>query len=108
MNKFVLFLNSFIDFFRSHVFTRESLRYIGASVVFSILIILILSPKFLISSTLIENTETADTQKLDGAGGLPVFAHDLAEHGGLACAVRADQANGFAVCDGEAQVIGGG
>jgi len=70
MNKFVLFLNSFIDFFRSHVFTRESLRYIGASVVFSILIILILSPKFLISSTLIENTETADTQKLDGAGGL--------------------------------------
>ena len=70
MNKFVLFLNAFIDFFRSHVFIKVSLRYIGASVAFSFLIILILSPKFLISSTLIENTDTADTQKLDGAGGL--------------------------------------
>ncbi len=42
----------------------------AASLVFSLLIILMLSPKFLITSTLLENTSNADTQKIDGVGGL--------------------------------------
>jgi|TARA_B110000008_G_scaffold279951_1_gene329924 hypothetical protein len=70
MNKFEQSLKQAIDFFNSHVLIKSSLKYLGASLIFSLLIIFILSPKFLISSTLLENTGNADTQKIDGVGGL--------------------------------------
>ena len=70
MNKFEQSLKLSLDFFNSHVLTKSSLKYLGASLIFSLLIIFILSPKFLISTTLLENTSNSDTQKIDGVGGL--------------------------------------
>ena len=70
MNIFQQRIKGSSDFFREHVFTKLSLKYIGASLFFSLLVIFILSPKFLVSSTLLENTGNADTQKIDGVGGL--------------------------------------
>jgi len=70
MNIFQQRIKSSSDFFKDHVFIKPSLKYLGASLVFSLLIIFILSPKFLVSSTLLENTGNADTQKIDGVGGL--------------------------------------
>ena len=70
MNIFQQRIKSSSDFFKDHVFIKSSLKYIGASLFFSLLVIFILSPKFLVSSTLLENTGNADTQKIDGVGGL--------------------------------------
>lgn len=70
MNKFEQSLKRATDFFNSHILIKSSLAYLGASLVFSLLVIFMLSPKFLISSTLLENTGNADTQKIDGVGGL--------------------------------------
>ena len=70
MNKFEQSLKSTTDFFSAHIFIKSSVKAIGVSLVFSLIIIFILSPKFLISSTLLENTGNADTQKIDGVGGL--------------------------------------
>ena len=63
MNKFEQSLKSTADFFSAHIFIKSSVKAIGVSLVFSLIIIFILSPKFLISSTLLENTGNADTQK---------------------------------------------
>ncbi|MDA8607066.1 hypothetical protein N9L56_00215 [Gammaproteobacteria bacterium] len=70
MNKFEQTIKRSTDFFSTHIFIKSSLNAVVASLVFSLLIIFILSPKFLISSTLLENTGNADTQKIDGVGGL--------------------------------------
>ena len=70
MNIFQQRIKSSSDFFKDHVFIKSSLKYLGASLFFSLLVIFILSPKFLVSSTLLENTGNADTQKIDGVGGL--------------------------------------
>ena len=70
MNTFQQRIKSSSDFFKEHVFIKSSLKYLGASLFFSVLVIFILSPKFLVSSTLLENTGNADTQKIDGVGGL--------------------------------------
>ena len=70
MNIFQQRIKSSSDFFKEHVFIKSSLKYLGASLFFSVLVIFILSPKFLVSSTLLENTGNADTQKIDGVGGL--------------------------------------
>jgi hypothetical protein len=70
MNKFEQSLKLSLDFFNSHVLTKSSLKYLGASLIFSLLIIFILSPKFLVTTTLLENTASAETQKIDGVGGL--------------------------------------
>ena len=70
MNIFQERIKSSSDFFKDHVFIKSSLKYLGASLFFSLLVIFILSPKFLVSSTLLENTGNADTQKIDGVGGL--------------------------------------
>jgi len=70
MNKFEQSLKRTTDFFSTHILIKSSLKFLGASLIFSLLIIFVLSPKFLISSTLLENTGNADTQKIDGVGGL--------------------------------------
>lgn len=70
MNIFQQRIKSSSDFFKDHVLIKPSLKYLGASLFFSLLVIFVLSPKFLVSSTLLENTGNADTQKIDGVGGL--------------------------------------
>lgn len=70
MNTYQQTIKFTLEFLKDHLFTQSSLKYMAASLVFSLLIILMLSPKFLITSTLLENTSNADTQKIDGVGGL--------------------------------------
>ena len=55
MNTYQQTIKSTLEFLKDHIFTKSSLKYMAASLVFSLLIILMLSPKFLITSDDVEN-----------------------------------------------------